>query len=69
MTNEELQNMIFVEIVAPTEDGIELFSKDVRDEMHSRFKEKRDWDYIFNAAPESPSRDRWLELFKELDHE
>lgn len=74
LSNEDIQNMILLDIIAPEEGAPEYFPIEVRDEMHKRFKEctdkgSRDWDYIFSAAPQNSTRDRFLELFKSLDHE
>lgn len=64
-----MKNLVMLEIIAPSEfaeKSIEL-PQEVRDEIKERFFNKCSWGEIFAPIKDEDLRQKYIELFNEID--
>lgn len=72
MTNKEIQTLAILEIVSPITDGhlsTLIEDESVRKAIYKRFKESKNWEYVFEPIEDETKRSRYIELFNRLDDE
>lgn len=74
MDNESIRNIVMLELIAPEDPSKRLISEDEGRALHSRYTEPRactdaprNWNYVFEPIKDEKTRQRFIELFEELD--
>ena len=68
MNNESIRNVVMLELVAPEDPDNRLISEDESKELYMRYNTgSRDWHYVFASIKDEDKRDKYIQLFKELD--
>lgn len=72
MTNKELQILTLLEIISPNPNNDRppiIPTEEERNAVHERYKENSlsGWDNIFEPIKDENTRNKLIELFKELD--
>lgn len=73
MSNKEIQNLIMVEIIAPSNDfehpSSATLTEECRNEIYTRFKAKESWERVFEPIEDKDIRIKYVELFNKLDED
>ena len=67
MTNEEIRNVVMLELISPSPDeGKRLISEEESEELYKRYKESKDWCYVFGAIKDESFKQKMIDLFNKL---
>lgn len=71
MTKNEIKYLVILEIVAPLPENEDEYTlpESIQDEIFKRFKDKLPWEEVFQPIKDYNLRNKYIDLFKELDNE
>lgn len=69
MDNESIRNLVMLELVQPSPyEGNRIIPEDEGRALYERYKSgSRDWNYVFEPIKDEKTRQRFIDLYKELD--
>ena len=75
MTGKEAQNLILLELMAPSlDEDVRLLSEEESDAIHERFIQHQhnqdyDWDYLLEPIVDIKAREKYIDLLKALNND
>lgn len=72
MNPKELQILILLEIIAPSNEALEklpVLSEEVRNSIKAKWEQKLPWDDVFSDIEDEYTRNKYTELFNYLEEQ